>query len=573
MSKKTLGNKILTKALIIKGRSDVKCMLENAKDAKGVNEKTLFNILKTSENSEYGRKYDFANIHSVKEYQEKVPLCTFSDLDEYVNRIYFDNEQNVLTSNKVVGFSTTSGSVGKPKHIPITDEQIEIYTKYTVTRMLALADDYWRKKTGKGISHGFGLPLLEAFSGDSPHGLPQTNIVDLAARKYGALYPYILLLPLGGLFKLEEVESEYVQSRFGLEETDALYIFSVFANSVQGVFEYIQNNWEMLVDDIEKGIVNDSVYVGEETRKALAKIMKPNPERAAQLRKEFEKGFDSTILKRIWPNMKFMNMIGTSPAYEPYIETITGYADGIPIDFSIYGASEGLFAAAYECGNKGQLLLLDSCFYEFIEQTGEEDESAADDGKDESNLKILTVDELEVGKNYEIIITNTSGLYRYRFKDVITVLGFLDTCPVVNFAYRKGQLVNVVAEKLNLEQMLAAVKLFEEKTGLAVAHWSVTISRGGAGGNYLVYFEGQNNEDYSAYSKEMDDALSYANTRYAEFRQAGLIAPAQVCNQKPGTHEAWRQMKIDAGVSPAQVKQVTVLDTDEKKEFFGSRLL
>jgi len=555
-------NKVLNKILIIKGGVDVKRMHKLAKDSKAANEKTLFEILNTNKDCEYGKKYDFANIHSVEDFQKKVPVCGFNTFDPYVDRIYNDNEQNVITSSKVVGFSSTSGSIGKPKMIPITDVQVSVYTKYTVPRMMYLADQYWFEKSGKHISGGFGIPILESFPGESPHGLPATNIVDIPAKKIGFIYPLFLNLPLGHLFELEKVESEYVETRFGLENKDAMFIFSVFTSSITGFIEYIKNNWEMLCDDIEKGIVNDKVFMAEDTRKEIAAKMKPNPERAAELRKEFKKGFDESIFARIWPNMKFINAIGTSPTYYPYTKEIMKYSKGIPIDYSIYGASEGLIAAAYKTDDIGLMMLLDSCFYEFVEQS--------EDGED--NSKFLTVDQLEKGKEYEIIITTRAGLYRYRFGDVIKVLDFVDTCPVINFSYRKGQLVNVTSEKTSLEQMVAVLERFEQKTNTHIDYWAITTSKSGPEGSYIVLLESKDETDFTPYSKEMDDCICEVNTRYASFRPLGLVGPAIVKNQKPGTFEEWKAYKVSKGASQEQVKPVTVLDTEEKREFFMSRI-
>jgi len=556
-------NKTLNKVLIIKGRIDVNRMFKLAKDAKSSNEKTLFDILQTNKDCEYGKKYDFANIHTVEDFQKTVPVCEFNTFDPYIDRIFNNNEQNVITSSKVVGFSSTSGSIGKPKMIPITDVQVSVYTKYTVPRMMYLADKYWFEKNGVHITGGFGIPILESFPGVSPHGLPATNIVDIPAKKIGFIYPLFLNLPLGHLFELEKVESEYVETRFGLENKDALFIFSVFTSSVVGFIEYLKNNWQMLCDDIEKGIVTDKVFMADETRAQLAKKLKPNPERANELRKEFEKGFDETLLSRIWPNMKFINAIGTSPTYYPYTKEVKKYAEGIPMDYSIYGASEGLIAAAYKTDDIGLMLLLDSCFYEFIEQT--------EQGED--NSRILTVDQLEKGKEYEIIITTRAGLYRYRFGDVIKVLDFVDTCPVINFSYRKGQLVNVVSEKTTLEQMVAVLERFEKRTNTHIDYWAITTSKSGPEGSYIVLLENKDGTDFTPYSQEMEDCLCEVNTRYASFRPLGLIGPAIIKNQKTGTFAEWKEYKVSKGASQEQVKPVTILDTEEKREFFLSRIV
>ena len=48
----------------------------------------------------------------------------------------------------------------------------------------------------------------------------------------------------------------------------------------------------------------------------------------------------------------------------------------------------------------------------------------------------LLMDEVEVGKRYEIAITSISGFYRYRLGDVVEVVDFIEFCPVFTVMYR-----------------------------------------------------------------------------------------------------------------------------------------
>ena len=54
----------------------------------------------------------------------------------------------------------------------------------------------------------------------------------------------------------------------------------------------------------------------------------------------------------------------------------------------------------------------------------------------EENPDTQFVDEVEVGKRYEVALTTNSGLYRYRMGDVVEVVGFHERCPVIAFKYR-----------------------------------------------------------------------------------------------------------------------------------------
>ncbi len=82
---------IIIKAMILKGHYDVFSMHNNTVDAQKKNEKLLFKILKTNQNSEYGRKYDFRNIKTIEDYRKNVPLSTFDDYEGYIKRMIDNN--------------------------------------------------------------------------------------------------------------------------------------------------------------------------------------------------------------------------------------------------------------------------------------------------------------------------------------------------------------------------------------------------------------------------------------------------------------------------------------------------
>ena len=90
--------------------------LEETTHPMEVQSDVLFTILNDNKDTEYGKKYGFADIHSIEEYQERVPVSPWSHFDPYVDRMLL-GEQNILTVYPFDHFTTTSGTSGKPKHI------------------------------------------------------------------------------------------------------------------------------------------------------------------------------------------------------------------------------------------------------------------------------------------------------------------------------------------------------------------------------------------------------------------------------------------------------------------------
>ena len=435
---------------------------------------------------------------------------------------------------------------------------MKTYDSYSATRFLSLANQYYKEKYGKGIKPYKGINLLLKDQTLSPFGLPSSNIGDLVERKFERLEKLAIVTPLDRQLAIGEAEKIYWFSRFGLEEKNVSFIFYMFSKGILEYVEYIKENFEKLADEIELGIVDETKIYDKEVLDKIKKQIKPNKQRADEIRKQCRLGFDETILKRIWPSLSVISCICTSPSFEGFTNKLKKYAKDVVIDYSVYGASEGLIAAAYEPNNKMQMLLPESCYLEFIE----------DDDEDLNNT--LSIDELEIGKKYEIIITNKSGFYRYRIKDVIEVLGKYDGCPLVNFVYRKGQLLNINGEKTNLEQMSEAIKRLSTFAATNITNWCVDVEKENEYYRYNVLIENSDGKDLSIYAHELDRILCEVNTLYKAYKD--LIGLPKILNLTPGTFEEWKTYKVAKGAPESQVKPVKNLDTEEKSKFFYDRL-
>jgi len=562
MKKRDLITSIIIRGMTLMGYHSLRSMHNSTVDGRRKNEALLFHILRKNRATEFGRTYHFDTIRTVKEYRNTVPLTTFKDYEDYIVRMIDYDETDLITSLPLVGYAQSSGSVGKRKFIPLTRDSVDIYTKYTVPRMLALADRYLRNHGKSGLKPGRGIYTDPAYNDFLPNGLPCSNAADVPAKELAFLYPYILVSPIPRMFTSDEVDYRYLSFRFALEDKNTMYFFGVFFKDIADHIKYLEKNWQALADDIEYGRISPLAKANPEASQLIQAKLHPNPRRAEEVREECRKGFNRTILKRLWPNMQVISSIGTS-TFEPFASLTRSYSDSILFDYSIYGASEGLFAAADDIESGKQLLLLDSCYYEFI--------PIDDDGNDIDT--ILSVDELEIGRHYEIVITNQSGLYRYRCGDVIVVLDYLNDCPYLQFAYRKGQLLNLTGEKTTEEHMREVITRIEQKSGCTIQHWAAYNATDDHPYHYVLLIENEEGIDLKPFSSYAHEALKEINVRYEYFYNTQGMDALVIRNLQPGTNKAWMQKKIGEGVSPSQVKPVRILDNPEKMEFFLSHVI
>ena len=556
MFPKKISNAVM-RIIAIKGKIALKALENSSKNAMKENEELLKKILQDNKDTEYGKLHKFSEIKNIDDFRKNIPVSTYDDFAPYIERMK-NGEENLITSSKVLGYSRTSGSSGVPKYIPATESSLTAYVQNTWTRALALgiAD---AKKNGREYHPGRGLYLSPATNETLPNGLPCSNIAEIGARQYGFVYPFILTIPTKNVFAVNDGDYIYLIYRYGLMDEDVSFIFSVFFSINVSQMAYLKENWRVIVDDIEKGVISDSIHIRPDLRAELSKTIKPMPERAAYLRRQFEQGFDDTLYKRLWPNLAVVCSIGNA-SFKPAADYIRSFAGNVPFDFSIYGASEGLVAACYELENTDMQLLTKSCFYEFI-PIGEPDSDA------------VTLDKLEKGKQYEILITTQAGLYRYRLKDVIEVKGFRNECPLISFVYRKGQMFNIAGEKFSEEDARNTIEMLEKAHGISIDHWLFYQDDTVIPNRYCLVVENPDGFDFDSCIDEIEGYMGVCNKRYPSQREKKFISRLVVKTQKNGTHDEWAKLCISRGASAAQVKPVHTLDNDEKREFFMSRVV
>lgn len=549
-------NKNAIKLMIGRGRKNLSDMEKQSFYPMKQNEELLMNIIKKNKDTEYGLKHNFGNIKSIEDFQRNVPISGYEEFAPYIERMK-NGEENLITSSKILGYSRTSGSSGVPKFIPATKESLNPYIRYTWVRALALGADEMVRK-GRGSKLGRGVFLSPVTNELLPNGLSCSNIAEITARHYGFFYPYLLAVPSRNLFDMHDGDYIYNIYRFALMDEDVSFIFSVFFSINVSQMTYLQKNWQVIVDDIEKGTISDSVNMKPELRSQLLSVIKPMPERAKYLRKQFEQGFDNTLYRRLWPRLAVISSIGNA-SFKPAADYIRGFSDDVPLDFSSYGSSEGLVAVCYKLDSTEMQLLTDSCFYEFIPM-GEPDSNA------------VTLDKVEKGKQYEIIITTQSGLYRYRLKDIVEIEGFRNKCPLIKYVYRKGQLFNIAGEKFSEEDARHTIEMFEDAHNFKLDHWLFYQDESVMPNRYSLVVESDADIDWDGCIDEIEGYMGQLCKRYSSQREKAFIERLIIRHQQNGTHDAWTRRCIEQGASTAQVKPVHSLDNEAKREFFLSRL-
>lgn len=523
----------------------------------------LMMLIDRAKDSEFGKKYDFASIKSVKDFQERIPLTDYDFYSEYVHRMAEGNK-DVLTSAKIVHFNKTSGTLGVPKKIPVTNDQVKLFSDYHAKYINYLASE----KLGYGWTKGKGLSLTEGTYQVLPSGITYGSASSLMAAKMGKMIPFLQIDMLKTMYtspiEARQPESgtptRYLHSRFALAETNVTYANATFVSYLLEIMRYIEDNKAKLVNDIRTGTIDQSIDMPENVRQSLLKKLKPMPKRADELQKIFDTPSDVPLMKRLWPKLQFIICVGGA-GFSIYTQKLKDRYCGNDIDFVFLGltASEGMFSVPYELNNTNAAFVPGSVFMEFM---------PVEDG--ETIEKCLLLHEVEIGKKYEIVVTTRGGLYRYRMKDTVLITGKFNNTPTMEFVNRSGFAVSMFGEKTSDLALQRTVINTAKELNLDVYDYAVYPDSDSVPGKYVMLLElrgydGKKNEQIRA---ALQKHLGVANpSMEAKFRD-GVCGQLELKLLQPETFLLYRDLMIMKGTSAAQLKPVHVLGTPFLKKFF-----
>ena len=525
-------------------------------------EKILLQIMDENKNTEYGKKIGFKDVHSVEDFQRIVPLSTYDTYADYVDRM-LDGEKNLMMARKCVRYCTSSGSVGKPKVLPQSAKALFNMQSMGFAATPACAK-IWFEKHGRKFPKQIG-PVAIILTG---HKMKDGKMGNGAGQ-----VPFTYLKPISKFFMTtpndfmypeneDAVDSTYFHLRFALQRRDVTFLGSMVVTLLTGMFDYLEANWEMICKDIELGVIDPSVKCPPELRAKWEKKFKPMPKRAAEIRKECEKGFDDPIAKRIWPDFVWSyGMVGSNLKF--YVQKLRKHIGDAPIHNMGYAAAEGYMAMPVELDVNDAVLLPRSIFFEFIPID------------DPECKRPLTIGEVEVGKDYELIVTNFSGLYRYQIEDVVRVTGFYNKTPKIEFLYRNNLAMNIANEKTTTQMVDWAAQKVQEELGISFKGYSFYDDLKSDPVRYVMFAEpeGEISKDKLPEIEEcLDKWLSESNEKYFKYRRWGMIGPAKVTFLKKDTYNDYKDMLKKQGRVLNQIKPVTVINTDERKEFFFAHI-
>lgn len=448
-------------------------------------ESILFSNLSKARNTEYGELYGFKEISSYEEFKTHVPLVRYEDFEPFIEKAR-KGQPDVTWKGKIKWFAKSSGTTNaKSKFIPISEESLED-CHYAAGKMM------------------FAIYL---------NNHPDTEIFKNKN------------LRLGGS---SEIYQKY-DTLFGDLSAiliDNLPFYAELRNAPNKQIS-LMSEWESKMKAISNAVIAEDIGCLTGVPSWMLVLLNHVLEITGK-----EK------LDEVWPMLEVFFHGGIS--FKPYEENYRNLTHKKLNFYELYNASEGFFGIQDRSDSKEMLLLLDNgIFYEFIPM--EEFES--------DNPRVVQLQDVEVGKNYAIVITTNGGLWRYIIGDTVK---FTSKDPFrIVISGRTKHFINAFGEELIIENAEEGLKRACQKTGAIVKEFTAgpIYMEGNSKGahEWIVEFE-KMPENLEEFARILDETLQELNSDYEAKRYKNItLNPLKLNVAKPDLFFNWMKSRGKLG--------------------------
>jgi GH3 auxin-responsive promoter len=446
-----------------------------------VQHRVFHELIDAAADTEWGRKYHYKSIQRIRDFQNRVPISTYESLFPYIERV-LRGEQNILWPSDVEWFAKSSGTTNaRSKFIPMTPESLEDCHYCGGKDVMTL---FTENRPNTGIFDGKGLSI---------GGSLQANPYNIATMTGDVSAVIMKNLPAW---------ADYIR-------TPPIEIA-------------LMDNWEDKLDNMAKLCSPENV----------TSILGVPTWTIVLLDRLMEEHKIATMLD-IWPN--FEVFVHGAVAFGPYRELFQKkYFPSSDVTYlETYNASEGFFAIQDDLSRPNEMLLmLDyGIFYEFIPAEEWEKE----------HPRTLTLDQVALDKNYALVISTNSGLWRYKIGDTVK---FTSKYPFrIKVSGRTKHFINAFGEELIIENADSALTYACEQTDAVLSDYTagpVYINQSTKGGHEWVIEFSRTPNDFEKFKYLMDSRLRELNSDYDAKRYKDLALVAPVIHQvATGTFYHW----------------------------------
>ncbi|XP_038991078.1 indole-3-acetic acid-amido synthetase GH3.17-like [Hibiscus syriacus] len=561
-------------------KDGLKMIEELTTNAQQIQEQVLQQILETNGGTEYLSR--FINGQTDKQcFKTKVPIVTYEDVKPYIDRIANGETSNILVTEPVVEFYTSTGtSGGLPKLIPVT---AQVYNQRVLYFLLSnclmnkqLGD---LDKPGKRMQVLFAKPETETAGGFKARTVLTSLLKD---SWFITNVSKLCTSPIETLFCSDNNQSMFCQLLSGLIQRDEVVsVGSTFATVVLRAIKFLEDHYEELCSNIKTGRLSDWI-TDSGCRNAVSLILKPNPELSDSIRNICSCESWEGILKKLWPKAEYIRGI-TTGSMSQYVETLEFYGGGLPLVSSIYMCSEAICGLNLEPLAKpsdvSYTFLPNMAYFEFLPVN--KDGATMSEQIQSEPVDLVNV---RLGQYYELLVTTFAGLYRYKVGDILKVTGFHNNAPQFQFVETQNVILSVESDKTSESDLLKAVteaKTLLDPLGFILRWYTSYVDTSSIPGHYVIFWElmtkegDDNTKELDPMIMEeccykMEESLGFI---YKMYRKENAIAALEIRVVKQASFEALMDYYVTQGASVSQYKGPACIKSKDALKILDSRVI
>ena len=384
-----------------------------AKDPRGQQERWLMRHLARNADTRFGREHGFGEIRSPEEFSARVPVQTYESLRPYIEE-QEESGEPALNADKPIMYAQTSGTTDKPKLIPFLESTLDNH------RWSQASQTYIQYSTVPGAYSGRILGIVSpAVEGTLPSGTPYGSASGHVYKNMPWLARLKYVLP-HEVFEIEDYDLKYLTIlRLALPHRDITFMGSANPSTFVRLLELMDRNREELLEDISAQDFRHLDRLPRPIADAIRARLRTTATRIAELQRVLARL--APAFEDVWPELRLVTtwtggscrialggILGTLPESAQVSEL--GYISSEFRGTITVDPKRGL----------GMPTILEN-FLEFAER----------DAWDRGDRRTFTIDKLETGREYYVIVTTDAGLYRYFMNDLIKVTGRFHATPTI----------------------------------------------------------------------------------------------------------------------------------------------
>ena len=505
-----------------------------AQHCQSTQHRVLKRLISLNAESRFSQERGLTSAITPSEFRTRLPISRYEDYSAYIEALKRGDHAALLgPKNPLLMFAMSSGTTSESKYIPITKEFLSDYRRSWQIWSILTSDKHPQVKKSRILQLSSDYQRFR-----TEGGTPCGNISGLTAVSQGSVVRHLYSVP-SEVCRIADTDTKcYATARLAIADPEVGIAMTANPSSMISLARFVDENKDALIKDIADGTLNPPTAIPDSILARFpSKASRPNLKRARELER-LANEHGRLWPRDYWPQLSVVS-VWTAGSCISYLPTLRKYYGDAPLRDHGLAASEGRMTIPIEDEHSDGLLDISSHYFEFIPEQE----------YGQPNANVLEAHQLVEGECYYILLTTSSGFYRYDICDVVECTGFVGTTPMLQFLHKGSHIANITGEKLSESQVIDSVRTGAETMQINLGQFTMVPAWGDPPRYELMIEKGDlpSQAIVDRFAQTVDSTLQERNCEYAEKRRSGRLDSLRII---PLIEDSWSRM--------AQVRQSRV---------------